>query len=509
MTISRSGTTSTTTTDRIHLDAGRPVYPGPWTGGTPRSGNAFLGAGFSDTGSQDTDFFGSGPIGGTPPRCAGRGEFRPTMVEQRSPVGQHPAPVGQRSPVGQRPRTSAHTATRPGTQPEGRHAVRKRSARRPGPVALAFGAAGVVVVVVAGAVVFVAGTSAGGTTWQSAAGGLGTTSAGTPGTGPDQALPGATGTGTGDGSASLPASDPAATSAAVGGGRATAAGGSRTPTRTRPTASHTAASHKAASHTAAAPTGDSTGRTPGTTPATPIASGTLPQISPKGATYGQTVDQAEAAPPAAVRPRSLPVRPADRTITGTGRYEAPTAGSASGTWRLQHRGDALTLSGRGYVRVTWELAVGSGTGALRLPVWTGLSGRLFHVASGGGHRMDDVRLADMDPPSTWMGSRTTGYDTLPAGAQQMWQNEYYYLDGTVTLHNLQGKADYHLGVAPTTAAAIDADLRTAPGSAVDRVRFGIVRDTGTDAAPVPQYLTRKKLTATADLLAVPQHSSVS
>ena len=32
---------------------------------------------------------------------------------------------------------------------------------------------------------------------------------------------------------------------------------------------------------------------------------------------------------------------------------------------------------------------------------------------------------------TWMGSPEKGYSTLPAGAQQMWQNEYYYLDGTV------------------------------------------------------------------------------
>jgi hypothetical protein len=102
---------------------------------------------------------------------------------------------------------------------------------------------------------------------------------------------------------------------------------------------------------------------------------------------------------------------------------------------------------------------------------------------------------------TWMGSRATGYDILPAGAQQMWQDEFYYLDGTVTLHNLQNNADYHLGVSPVTRAAILDDLTTEPGTGHNQLRYGLARDT--DAAPVPQYLTRKRLTATADLLAVP------
>jgi hypothetical protein len=38
------------------------------------------------------------------------------------------------------------------------------------------------------------------------------------------------------------------------------------------------------------------------------------------------------------------------------------------------------------------------------------------------------------------------------------------------------------------------------------VRYGLVRDTGTDAAPVPQYLTRS---TPANVATVPQHSQVS
>jgi hypothetical protein len=37
------------------------------------------------------------------------------------------------------------------------------------------------------------------------------------------------------------------------------------------------------------------------------------------------------------------------------------------------------------------------------------------------------------------------------------------------------------------------------------LRYGLVRDTGTDAAPVPQYLTRKVL---PNLAPVPQESRV-
>ena len=64
-----------------------------------------------------------------------------------------------------------------------------------------------------------------------------------------------------------------------------------------------------------------------------------------------------------------------------------------------------------------------------MPTWTGLKGKLFHVASGGGRRMDDP-LAGSDGGTTGMGGPATGYTVLPAGTQQMWQNEYFYLDGT-------------------------------------------------------------------------------
>jgi hypothetical protein len=105
---------------------------------------------------------------------------------------------------------------------------------------------------------------------------------------------------------------------------------------------------------------------------------------------------------------------------------------------------------------------------------------------------------------TWMGNPKAGYITLPPGAQQMWNNEYFYLDGTVTLHETEGWADYNLSVTPVMWADVTQDIDAAPdGHGI--VRDGLVRDTGTDAAPVPQYLTRS---TPANVTTVPQHSVV-
>jgi hypothetical protein len=105
-----------------------------------------------------------------------------------------------------------------------------------------------------------------------------------------------------------------------------------------------------------------------------------------------------------------------------------------------------------------------------------------------------------------MGQPSTGYDSLPAGAQQMWQNEYYYLDGTVTLHQNENDADYNLIVIAKTWQDVTADLTTAPDPAKGIVRYGLVRDTGDDTAPVPQYVTRRN---PADPAQVTQQSTVT
>ncbi|WP_327393140.1 sigma-70 family RNA polymerase sigma factor [Streptomyces sp. NBC_01186] len=208
------------------------------------------------------------------------------------------------------------------------------------------------------------------------------------------------------------------------------------------------------------------------------------------AAYGSVVDAADRAPDPGRRPGPLPRR-ADRGLTSSGGGKAV----------LTHRGESVSLRGTGYVRVRWQILPDQRPGSLVMPTWTRLHGKLFHVASGGGRRMDDRQPGAGD--RTWMGSPSGGLTQLPRGAQQMWQNEYFWLDGGVTLHLNESGADYNLIVEPMRREDIRADLGTGPDPAQGVVRYGLVRDTGNDRAPVPQYVTRS---SPGDPATVPQRS---
>ncbi|WNM30553.1 sigma-70 family RNA polymerase sigma factor [Streptomyces sp. Li-HN-5-11] len=225
-----------------------------------------------------------------------------------------------------------------------------------------------------------------------------------------------------------------------------------------------------------------------TRPARPSPS---PSPSRTAGLYGTVVDAVDTAPNPDTPPAALPHRPA-AGITSSGGTHAT----------LNHRGDCVTLTGQGYVLVRWQISPQYRSGSLVPPSWTGLKGKLFHVASGGGRRMDDP-VSTTDATTTGMGSKATGYDVLPPSTQQMWQNEYFYLDGSVTLTVNERGADYGLNVFPTTREAVEKDVTTGPAQGAKR--YGLVRDTGKDDAPVPQYVTRAK---PADPATVPQRSQV-
>ncbi|MFE9451079.1 RNA polymerase sigma factor [Streptomyces sp. NPDC006739] len=257
-------------------------------------------------------------------------------------------------------------------------------------------------------------------------------------------------------------------------------------------------------HTATAPTAASTrgirppsaSPSPSPSPSSSASSSLSSSPSPsatreRSAPYGSVVDAVDRAPDPRTPPAALPHRP------GTG---VTSSGGAHAS--LNHRGDNVRLSGRGYVLVRWQLFPQYRPGPLVPPSWTGLKGKLFHVASGGGRRMDDP-VSATDSSASGMGSKSTGYDVLPPGTQHMWQNEYFYVDGSVTLTVNEHGADYNLNVFPTTWDAVEKDVATGPAQGAER--YGLVRDTGEDDTPVPQYVTRS---TPADPAAVAQRSRV-
>ncbi|MFJ8468390.1 RNA polymerase sigma factor [Streptomyces swartbergensis] len=217
-----------------------------------------------------------------------------------------------------------------------------------------------------------------------------------------------------------------------------------------------------------------------------------PSVTKKADLYGTVVDAVDRAPDPNARPAALPRRP-ESGITSTGGPRAV----------MQHRGDSVTLSGQGYVLVRWQISPHARPGGVVMPTWTGLEGKLFHVASGGSRRMDDPLPGAPNGYATGMGGPDIGYAVLPPGAQQMWQNEYFYVDGTVTLTQNERGCDYGIAVFPSNWEAVDKDVNEGPDQGA--IRYGLVRDTGTDSAPVPQYVTRS---APADPATVPQRSRV-
>lgn len=239
--------------------------------------------------------------------------------------------------------------------------------------------------------------------------------------------------------------------------------------------------------TAANTPGPSASPTPSPSPSrTPT-----PTPTAKRSLYGRVVDTVDDAPPRNARPKALPKR-REGTLTITGKHGFSRYGGAP---QMTHRGDYITITGKGYLQVRWGILYRNRAGDFPPATWTGLKGKLFHVASGGGRRLDD----ESAPGETWMGPVR-----LPRGHQQMWQNEFFYLDGSVTLHNNEGGTDVDLSVQPRTWSEVWADLTTRPDPAKAIVRYGLTRDTGDDRAPVPQYVTRS-----ADPADVRQKSVIS
>ncbi|MQY39304.1 hypothetical protein SRB17_73260 [Streptomyces sp. RB17] len=100
--------------------------------------------------------------------------------------------------------------------------------------------------------------------------------------------------------------------------------------------------------------------------------------TPSADLYGTVVDAVDRAPDPDTPPAALPHRP-ETGLTSSGGAHAV----------MNHRGGSVTPRGTGYVLVRRQISPQYRSGSLVMPAWTGLTGKLFHVASGGGRRMDD------------------------------------------------------------------------------------------------------------------------
>ncbi|KAL1875112.1 hypothetical protein Plec18167_005782 [Paecilomyces lecythidis] len=146
---------------------------------------------------------------------------------------------------------------------------------------------------------------------------------------------------------------------------------------------------------------------------------------------------------------------AERSNTGvsyvSGQYTEFQPGYLSGTWLLFHNTDNVTLSGTGYVRVRWEVEYWKRAGVTD-DLYVDYTGTWDLVAGGGG-----FQYADSPAPFCNDGSGTClnatggsddGYTWFTNGANH-WHNEYYWLDGQVTIKTQEGTGEYNVALNTT------------------------------------------------------------
>lgn len=167
-------------------------------------------------------------------------------------------------------------------------------------------------------------------------------------------------------------------------------------------------------------------------------------------------------PAAAADPEDLVHRPEESEVTAvSGNWLEHQPGYLGGKWLLFHRGENVTLTGTGYFQIRWEIEYWIHDGLVSMPTYTDQEGDFRHVASGGGVRMDDPMPGEEG--QTRMQRESTGQQTtLPEDEPMLWVNEYYYLDGSITITNQErtngGTAAYNLGVTPLDYDAVIAGL---------------------------------------------------
>ena len=162
-----------------------------------------------------------------------------------------------------------------------------------------------------------------------------------------------------------------------------------------------------------------------------------------------------------------------------GRYTDPCPNCHGSRYLLRDADEFVTLTGVGYFRVGWEIEHWKGGGVIALPAFSGLVGTLVHVASGGGHRLDD-QVPDGLPGQTWLGGPRLDRAGPPPATPMLWEHEFYYLDGTVTYASRERtgsqRAFYNLSVGAVSYAQVCADVNHPVDRSTGWLRPGVTHD---------------------------------
>lgn len=170
------------------------------------------------------------------------------------------------------------------------------------------------------------------------------------------------------------------------------------------------------------------------------------------------------------RPESTPVAPID------GKWIEPFKGALAGRYLLFHNGAFVTIRGKGYFRIRNEYEYWIKPGEIRPIRLHDIKGTAIHVASGGGRKMNDEWTGE--PGRSGLGRPGMKSSFLAPGTKPNWRNEFYYLDGTVTvrLDEGPGVGATNYSVTPVTYADIVKDITQALNLKENWLRHGEVHD---------------------------------
>lgn len=116
-------------------------------------------------------------------------------------------------------------------------------------------------------------------------------------------------------------------------------------------------------------------------------------------------------------------------------------------WQLVRQGQYVTVQGQGYLNLRWQIEYTAKAGLITPPSFTVASGTFRHVGGGGGKNLGDP---EPGTSGSWMGNEEDGLSYMPDGVPTPWQNEFYYLDGEVSIALNETDGLYNITVSAQT-----------------------------------------------------------